>query len=67
MVCNIVSTQLDEIWKMTSIFLKTEDDLISLKMGANLVLFFKFEMTSIFLKMEDNLIYSLNSNYKEFI
>jgi hypothetical protein len=27
LVCNIVSTQLDEIWKTTSIFLKIEDDL----------------------------------------
>jgi hypothetical protein len=26
-VCNIILTQLDEIWKTTSIFLKMEDDL----------------------------------------
>ena len=27
-VCNLILTQLDEIWKTTSIFLKMEDDLI---------------------------------------
>ena len=39
LVCNIISTQLDEIWKTTSIFLKIKYDLI---------FFWKSKTTSIF-------------------
>ena len=34
LVCNIVSTQLDEIWKTTPSFLKMEDDLHLLKIAV---------------------------------
>jgi hypothetical protein len=37
LVCNIVSTQLDEIWKTTSIFLKMEEDLNFQKMEDDLM------------------------------
>ena len=45
LACNIVSTQLDEIWKTTYICLKMEDDLN---------FFLKWKMTSIFLKIKDD-------------
>jgi hypothetical protein len=36
LVCNLILTQLDEIWKKTSIFLKMEDDLNFFQMEDNL-------------------------------
>ena len=39
LVCNIGSTQLDEIWRTTPIFLKMEDDLSFLKMENDLNFF----------------------------
>ena len=55
LVCNFVSTQLDEIWKTTSIgemednliFLTMEDDLKYLKIEDDLN-FWKWKMTSFF-------------------
>ena len=35
-VCNLILTQLDEIWKKTSIFLKMEDNLNFFQMEDNL-------------------------------
>jgi hypothetical protein len=50
LVCNLILSQLDEIWKMTSIFLKMEDDLHFLKMEDNLFFFWKMEETLNFLE-----------------
>ena len=69
LVCNLILTQLEEIWKTTSIFLKMEDDLNFLKMEDDLNSFGKGKMTSFkimqpnrtkiktifFTKMEDDL------------
>ena len=48
LVYNFVSTQLNEIWKKTWIFLKMEDNLNFLKMEDDLIFFGKWKTTSIF-------------------
>ena len=59
LVCNIVSTQLDEICKTTYSFLKIEDYLNFSTMEDDLN-FLKMEDDLIFLKMEDDLIFFEN-------
>ena len=53
MVCHLILTQLEEIWKTTSIFLKIEDDLKFFE--GRQPQFFLIKTTLIFLKMEDDL------------
>ena len=54
LVCNLNITQLEEIWKTTSIFLKMKD-LNNFENGRRPQYFWKCKTTSIFLKMEDDL------------
>ena len=73
-VCNLILTQLDELWKTTSIFLKIEDDLNYFQMEDDLNFVIGdlgswflvstqlgeiWKMTSIFWKMEDDLSFFL--------
>ena len=57
LVCNLILTQLDEIWKTTSIFWKMEDDLI----------FCKTEDDLHFVKMVDNLDFFLHRRRPHFL
>jgi hypothetical protein len=64
-VCNLILTQLDKLWKTTSIFLKIKDDLNFFQMYDDLNFVLGnivstqldeiWKKTSIFLKKEDNL------------
>ena len=64
-VCNLILTQLDKLWKTTSIFLKIKDDLNFFQMDDDLNFVLGnivstqldeiWKKTSIFLKKEDNL------------
>ena len=49
MVCSLIITKLDKIWKATSIFLKMEDDLNIFENGRRPQYFWKWKTTSIFL------------------
>ena len=46
LVCSFILTQLEDIWKTTSIFLKMEDDLNYFEKGRRPQFFFKWKMTS---------------------
>ena len=74
-VCNLILTQLDEIWKMTSIFFKMEDNLIFWKIendlnclenGRQPQLFWNLKTTSNFNENEKQPHFFLNGRWSQF-